>query len=37
VTDVVIMGIFVIASVAFLLEFAIRRLERVLLPWAGKE
>ena len=37
VTDVVIMGIFVIAIVAFVLEFAIRRLERVLVPWAGKE
>ena len=37
VTDVVIMGIFVIAGVAFLLEFAIRRLERLLVPWAGRE
>jgi taurine transport system permease protein len=37
VTDVVIMGIFVIAGVAFLLEFGIRRLERTLVPWAGKE
>jgi len=37
VTDVVIMGIFVIAIVAFMLEFAIRKLERVLVPWAGKE
>jgi taurine transport system permease protein len=37
VTDVVIMGIFVIAGVAFVLEFAIRRLERALVPWAGKE
>lgn len=37
VTDVVIMGIFVIAGVAFVLEFAIRRLEAVLVPWAGKD
>ena len=37
VTDVVIMGIFVIAIVAFVLEFAIRKLERALVPWAGKE
>ena len=37
VTDVVIMGIFVIAGVAFLLEFAIRKLERLLVPWAGRE
>lgn len=37
VTDVVIMGIFVIAGVAFVLEFAIRRLEAVLVPWAGRE
>lgn len=37
VTDVVIMGIFVIAAIAFLLEFAIRNLERRLVPWAGRE
>ncbi|MBA8878046.1 ABC transporter permease subunit [Phyllobacterium myrsinacearum] len=37
VTDVVIMGIFVIAGVAFILEIGIRRLERLLVPWAGKE
>ncbi|QND51049.1 taurine ABC transporter permease TauC [Phyllobacterium sp. 628] len=37
VTDVVIMGIFVIAIVAFILEIGIRRLERVLVPWSGKE
>ena len=37
VTDVVIMGIFVIAAVAFVLEFAIRKLERLLVPWAGRE
>ena len=27
----------VIAIVAFVLEFAIRKIERVLVPWAGKE
>ena len=37
VTDVVIMGIFVIAGVAFALEFIIRRIEAVLVPWAGRE
>jgi taurine transport system permease protein len=37
VTDVVMMGIFVIAAVAFVLEFAIRKLERLLVPWAGRE
>ncbi len=37
VTDVVVMGIFVIALVAFILEFALRRVERVLVPWAGRE
>lgn len=36
VTDVVIMGIFVIAAVAFGLETIIRRLERSLVPWAGR-
>ncbi|MBT1159940.1 taurine ABC transporter permease TauC [Aminobacter anthyllidis] len=37
VTDVVVMGIFVIAAVAFVLEFGLRRLERRLVPWAGRE
>ncbi|MER8487149.1 ABC transporter permease subunit [Mesorhizobium australicum] len=37
VTDVVIMGILVIAAIAFVLEFTIRRIERVLVPWAGRE
>lgn len=37
VTDVVIMGIFVIALIAFVLEFGIRRLERLFVPWAGRE
>ncbi len=36
VTDVVIMGILVIAAVAFALEAAIRLLERWLVPWAAK-
>lgn len=36
VTDVVIMGIVVIAAVAFLLELTIRLVERWLVPWAGK-
>jgi len=36
VTDVVIMGILVIAAVAFALEAAIRLVERWLVPWAGK-
>lgn len=35
VTDVVVMGIFVIAAIAFAIEFLLRRLERVLVPWAG--
>ena len=37
VTDVVIMGILVIAAVAFVLEFAIRRIETALVPWAGRD
>lgn len=37
VTDVVIMGIFVIAAIAFVLEFGIRRLERIFVPWAGRD
>jgi len=37
VTDVVVMGILVIAAVAFVLEFAIRRIETALVPWAGRE
>ena len=36
VTDIVIMGILVIAAIAFALEFGLRWLERVLVPWAGK-
>ncbi|MER8370991.1 ABC transporter permease subunit [Mesorhizobium sp. M1378] len=37
VTDVVVMGIMIIAAIAFVLEFAIRRIERALVPWAGRE
>ena len=37
VTDVVIMGIFVIATIAFALEFGIRRIEALLVPWAGRD
>jgi len=37
VTDVVIMGILVIAAVAFVLEYGIRRIERALVPWAGRD
>ncbi|BCJ89671.1 taurine ABC transporter permease [Terrihabitans soli] len=36
VTDVVIMGILVIAAVAFLLETLVRIAERLLVPWHGK-
>jgi taurine transport system permease protein len=36
VTDVVIMGIFVIAGIAFAIEFLLRRLERRFVPWAGR-
>lgn len=37
VTDVVVMGIFVIAAIAFALEFVIRRIEARFVPWAGKD
>jgi taurine transport system permease protein len=37
VTDVVVMGIVVIAAVAFALEFVIRRIEARFVPWAGKD
>ncbi len=37
VTDVVVMGIVVIAAVAFALEAGIRLLQRRLVPWAGKD
>ncbi len=35
VTDIVVMGIFVIAAVAFAIEFVLRQLERRLVPWSG--
>jgi taurine transport system permease protein len=36
VTDVVLLGILVIALIAFALELAIRMLELILVPWTGK-
>lgn len=36
VTDVVIMGIFVIAAVAFAFEILVRIAQRLLVPWQGK-
>ncbi|MFC0216994.1 taurine transport system permease protein [Pseudochelatococcus lubricantis] len=36
VTDVVIMGILVIAAVAFLLEAVVRVLEKIFVPWRGR-
>lgn len=36
VTDIVVLGIFVIAAVAFVLELTVRWLESVLTPWRGK-
>lgn len=36
VTDVVLMGILVIAAIAFALEAILRWIERRLVPWAGK-
>jgi taurine transport system permease protein len=35
-TDVVVLGIFVIALIAFALELALRALQRRLVPWEGK-
>jgi taurine transport system permease protein len=37
VTDVVIMGIFVIALIAFAMELILRKAEAVLIPWAGRD
>lgn len=37
VTDVVLIGILIIAAIAFVLEIGIRRIERTIVPWAGKE
>jgi taurine transport system permease protein len=36
VTDVVVLGIFVIAAIAFALEGLVRLVERTLVPWHGK-
>lgn len=36
-TEVVILGILVIAAVAFALEYAVRRLEAAFVPWAGRD
>ncbi|MFZ6690187.1 taurine ABC transporter permease TauC [Undibacterium sp. SXout20W] len=36
VTDVVVMGIIVIALIAFLFEWGLRRLQKTLVPWEGK-
>ncbi|MFD1199923.1 taurine ABC transporter permease TauC [Brucella gallinifaecis] len=37
VTDVVIMGIIVIAVIAFALELVLRKAEAILIPWAGRD
>lgn len=37
VTDVVVMGIFIIAAIAFALEAGLRFLQRRLVPWAGRD
>ncbi len=36
VTDVVVLGIFIIAAIAFAIEIVLRWLERRLIPWSGK-
>ncbi|MFO1107467.1 MAG: ABC transporter permease subunit [Amaricoccus sp.] len=36
-TEVVILGILIIASIAFILEFGVRRIEAAFVPWAGRE
>jgi len=36
VTDVVLMGILVIATIAFVFEWGLRKLQRALVPWDGK-
>ncbi|MFZ6861700.1 taurine ABC transporter permease TauC [Undibacterium sp. Ji67W] len=36
VTDVVVMGIIVIALIAFIFEWGLRRLQKILVPWDGK-
>jgi taurine transport system permease protein len=35
-TDIVVLGIFVIALIAFTLELGLRALQRKLVPWQGK-
>ena len=37
VTDVVVLGILVIAVIAFALELALRVVQRVLVPWQGRD
>ncbi len=37
VTDVVIMGIIVIAVIAFALELLLRKAEAILVLWAGRD
>lgn len=37
VTDVVVLGILVIAVIAFALELSLRAIQRVLVPWQGKD
>ena len=36
-TDVVLLGIFLLGSVGYLFDFALVRLQSVLVPWAGRE
>ena len=36
VTDVVLMGIFVIGAIAFIFEWGLRKLQKTLVPWDGK-
>ncbi|MFZ6687176.1 taurine ABC transporter permease TauC [Undibacterium sp. SXout11W] len=36
VTDVVVMGIIVIALIAFIFEWGLRRLQKILVPWSEK-
>ena len=36
VTDIVLMGIFVIAAIAFGFEWLLRRLQHIWVPWAGR-
>ena len=36
VTDVVLMGILLIGTIAFIFEWGLRRLQKTLVPWNGK-